>query len=162
MATSFTPKYINPQESEQQLIARIADAVSAGTQNLTTGGDAFDVNVVPSIGNGLPSVKSFTSSSLTGNNLVQVKTSAALLGSVLVNNTQGTDYFVSFFNDAAATNTTTPAFVLRARANTVLTFPLIPSGLNFTNGLAFGFTTTFGGTTLMGGTSFVDVALTYL
>jgi hypothetical protein len=161
MATAFTPKYINPGEGTDQLVARIADAVSAGTQNLTTGGDAFDVNVVPSIGNGLPSVRSFTTSTVSGNNFVQVKTSAALLGTVLVNNTNGTDYFVSLFDNAAATNTTTPAFVLRARANTVLTFPLIPSGLNFTSGLAVGVTTTFGGTTLSGAAG-VDVALTYL
>jgi len=159
---AFTPNFSNPADGTNITLCKILESVGLGNQNLTAGGNAFDVNVVPSIGNGLPSVKSFTSSSLAGNNLVQVKTSAALLGSVLVNNTQGTDYFVSFFNDAAATNTTTPAFVLRARANTVLTFPLIPSGLNFTNGLAFGFTTAFGGTTLMGGNSFMDVALTYL
>lgn len=157
----YNPTYANTNDGENITLCKILDAVSLGTQNLTAGGNAFDVNVVPSLGNGMPSVRSFTSSTTAANNLVQIKTSAAVLGTGLIVNTVGTDYFVSFFDNASATNTTTPLFVIRARGNSSISFPLVPSGLNFVNGLAVGITTTFGGTTLMGATG-VDIAVTYL
>ena len=55
---------------------------------------------VPSINNGLSSAKSFTSSATAANNLVQVKTSATLLGTIMITNTNGTDYFLSVYDSA--------------------------------------------------------------
>ena len=160
-APVYNPSFANTNDGENITLCKILDAVSLGTQNLSSGGNAFDVNVVPSIGNGLTSAKSFTSSATSANNLVQVKSSAALLGTIVLNNTTGTDYFLSVYDSASATNTTTPVFSIRARSNAVITAPLIPSGFNLVNGLALGLTTTFGGTTLMGVTG-VDVCAFYL
>jgi hypothetical protein len=157
----YNPTYANPNDGENITLCKILDIVSLGSQNITAGGNAFDVNVVPAIGNGLTSVKSFTSSATSTNNLVQAKNSAALLGTVVLNNTTGTDYFLSVYDSASATSSTTPVFVIRARANSVITAPLIPSGFNLVNGFALGLTTTFGGSTLMGATG-VDVTAFYL
>jgi DNA primase len=161
MPTPFSPIYSNPADGQNITLCKILEALSLGSQNLTAGGNAFDVNVVPAIGNGLPSVKSFTTSTLSGNNIVQAKASPALLGTVLINNTNASDSFVSFFDNAAATNTSTPLFSLRARANASISFPLVPSGVNFVSGLAFAVTTSFGGSTLASSTG-IDVAVTYL
>jgi hypothetical protein len=157
----YNPVVANPNDGENITLCKILDAVSLGTQNLSSGGNAFDVNIVPSIGNGLTSAKSFTSSATAANNLVQVKTSSTLLGTIVINNTAGTDYFLSIYDSASATSSTTPSFVLRARGNSSVVAPIIPSGFNLANGFAFGITTAFGGTTLMGATG-VDVTAFYL
>ena len=157
----YNPTYANPNDGENITLCKILDALSLGTQNLSSGGNAFDVNVVPSVGNGLSSAKSFTSSATAANNLVQVKTSATLLGTIMITNTSGTDYFLSVYDSASATSSTTPSFVFRIRGNSVIVAPITPSGFNLINGLAFGITTTFGGSTLMGVTG-VDVTAFYL
>jgi hypothetical protein len=157
----YNPTYANPNDGENITLCKILDALSLGAQNIQAGGNAFDVNVVPAIGNGLTSSRSFTSSATSANNLVQVKTSSTLLGTIVINNTVATDYFLSIYDSASATSSTTPAFVLRARGNSSVVAPIIPSGFNLANGFAFGITTTFGGTTLMGATG-VDVTAFYL
>lgn len=155
----YNPVYANPNDGENITLCKILDVLSLGT----SGTNSFDVNVVPSIGNGLPSAYSFTSVNTgSSGNLIQVKTSAALLGTLLLNNTvSGTDYFVNIYDSAAATNTTTPKMSFRIQKGASMVCPIGPSGLNLNNGLAFGIFTTFGGTTLMNVTG-VDVTLTYL
>jgi len=143
MATAFNPKFINPQESEQQLIARIADAISAGIQS-GNNNDAFDVNIVPSATNGFSLGYTFNSSTTAGNNKQTIKTGSGLLGGAVINNTSGTDFYIKVFNDVIANvtlGTTVPVFNFRCQSNANLVIPLMPNGISFVNGLSFAITT---------------------
>jgi len=163
MSRNFTPVYSSTSEGLDITLCRILEAVSLGAQNISAGGNAFDVNVVPSIGNGLSSAYSFTSVNTgASGNLIQVKASPALLGTLILNNTvSGTDYFVNIYDSASATTSTTPKMSFRIQKNSSMVCPIGPSGLNLNSGLAFGIATTFGGSTLINVTG-VDVTLTYL
>ena len=169
--SNFTPQFVNPSESDHIILARILDAISLGSQaNVSSGGNAFDVNIVPSTGNGFTGAKTNTSTGAVATNIFQVKASAGLIGTIYINNTIGTgsDFFVSFFDTAAISQTggtvdQTPYFVLRTRINSQATIPLIPSGLNFASGIAFAITTSIAGKALAStGASGIDVTVTYL
>ena len=136
---------------------------------MTAGGNAFDVNVVPSLGNGFPSAKSITSGTSAGQtNLVQLKASAAVLGTlVMCNSNSGSDYFVNIYDDANVTSgniaSKTPVACIRImKGNLSVNVNIAPSGLNFYNGLALAIVTAFNGSTLVGATTGVDVTAIYL
>ena len=165
----YTPKSANPNDGELITLCRILDALSLGTQSLSAGGDAFDVNVVPSIGNGFPSAKSITSGTGTGqSNLVQLKTSAALLGTLIMcNSNGGSDYFVNVYDDANVTSgniaSKTPVMSYRVMKGDIsLNVNIAPSGFNLVNGLAIAIVTAFNGSTLVGATTGVDATAIYL
>ena len=142
--SNFSPTFINPSESDHTLLARIADAVSFGTQNTGNSSDAFDVNIVPSAKNGFSLGYSFVSDTTQANNKQTIKTGAGLLGGAVINNTSGTDFYIKVFNDVkenVTLGTTDPVFNFRAQANANLVIPLMPNGISFTNGLSFAITT---------------------
>jgi hypothetical protein len=165
----YTPQYANPNDGELINICKILEILSLGAQNVTAGGNAFDVNLVPSIGNGFPFCKSITSGTSAGQtNLVQLKTSAGVLGTLIMCNTNnGSDYFVNIYDDANVTSgniaSKTPLMCSRImKGDLSLNVNIAPGGLNLNNGLAVAIVTSFNGSTLVGSTTGVDVTAIYL